>query len=70
VITQFAAVVIAFISTGSHLKTLANARASEAIRRLVGMQAGTTRVREDGGEAEPPIDAVRQAAPAAPPPAG
>lgn len=69
VITQFwfnnpntyydiAAMVIAFISTGSYLKTRATARASEAIRNLVSLQARTARLLRDGEEFEVPIDHV------------
>ncbi|WP_374712934.1 heavy metal translocating P-type ATPase [Symbiobacterium terraclitae] len=70
VITQFwfnnpntyydiAAMVIAFISTGSYLKSRATARASEAIRKLVSLQARTARLLRDGQEMEVPIDHLR-----------
>ncbi|HEY3368312.1 MAG TPA: heavy metal translocating P-type ATPase [Symbiobacteriaceae bacterium] len=55
---DIAAMVIAFISTGSYLKTRATARASEAIRNLVSLQARTARVLRDGQEADVPIDHV------------
>lgn len=70
VITQFwlhnpntyydiAAMVITFISTGSYLKARATARASEAIRSLVRLQARSARVLRDGQEREVPIDHLR-----------
>ncbi len=55
---DIAAMVIAFISTGSYLKSRATSRASEAIRNLVGLQARTARVLRHGQEAEVPIDDV------------
>lgn len=56
---DIAAMVIAFISTGSYMKTRATARASEAIRNLVGMQARTARVLRGGQEVDVPIDEVK-----------
>ncbi len=56
---DIAAMVITFISTGSYLKARATARASEAIRTLVSLQARTARVLRDGQEREVPIDHVR-----------
>lgn len=56
---DIAAMVIAFISTGSYLKTRATSRASEALRSLVSLQARTARVLRAGEEFEVPIDHVR-----------
>ncbi len=56
---DIAAMVITFISTGSYLKVRATARASEAIRELVSLQARTARILRSGVEAEVPIDHVQ-----------
>jgi Cu+-exporting ATPase len=54
-----AAMIITFITTGTFLKTLATSRASESIRKLVGLQAKTARVVREGGEVDVFIDNVQ-----------
>lgn len=54
-----AAMIITFITTGTFLKTLATSRASESIRKLVGLQAKTARVIREGGEVDVFIDNVQ-----------
>lgn len=56
---DIAAMVIAFISTGSYMKSRATSKASEAIRNLVGLQARMARVLRDGTETEVAIDDVQ-----------
>lgn len=56
---DIAAMVIAFISTGSYMKSRATSSASEAIRNLVGLQARSARVLRDTQETEVPIDHVQ-----------
>ncbi len=53
------ATIIALILLGRYLEARAKGRASEAIRRLAGMQARTARVIRDGEEADLPIEEVR-----------
>jgi Cu+-exporting ATPase len=55
---ETAAIIIVFILLGRYLEALAKGRTSEAIRRLVGLQARTARVVRDGAEVEVPVDAV------------
>ena len=55
---EAAAVIIVLILLGKYLEARATGRTSEAIRRLIGMQARTARVLRDGVESEIPIDRV------------
>ena len=56
---EAAAVIIVLILLGKYLEARATGRTSEAIRRLIGMQARTARVVRDGVESDIPIDRVR-----------
>ncbi|HYQ40232.1 MAG TPA: heavy metal translocating P-type ATPase, partial [Pseudomonas sp.] len=56
---EAAAVIVALILLGRFLEARAKGRTSQAIRRLVGLQARTARVRRDGQLLEVPIDEVR-----------
>lgn len=56
---DIAAMVIAFISTGSYMKSRATSRASEAIRNLISLQARSARILRDGQETEVPIDHIQ-----------
>ncbi len=51
-----AAVIITLILLGRMLEAKARGRTSEAIKRLVGLQARTARVARDGNEIEVPLD--------------
>jgi Cu+-exporting ATPase len=55
---EAAAVIIALILLGKLLEASAKGKTSEAIRRLLGLQAKTARVVRDGGEIDIPIEAV------------
>ncbi|WP_080692147.1 heavy metal translocating P-type ATPase [Brucella anthropi] len=55
---EAAAVIVTLILLGRLLEARAKGRTSEAIKRLVGMQAKTARVRRDGKVVEVAIDAV------------
>lgn len=55
---EAAAVIVALILLGRYLEARAKGRTSEAIKRLVGLQARTARVRRDGAVVEVSIDAV------------
>ncbi|WP_084438657.1 heavy metal translocating P-type ATPase [Shinella sp. HZN7] len=55
---EAAAVIVTLILLGRLLEARAKGRTSEAIRRLVGLQAKTAHVRRDGKTVELPIDAV------------
>ncbi len=55
---EAAAVIIALILLGRHLEARARGRASQAIERLIGLQANTARVLRDGRWADIPIDDV------------
>ncbi|MEO8193055.1 MAG: heavy metal translocating P-type ATPase [Gemmatimonadales bacterium] len=55
---EAAAVIIALILAGRMLEARAKGRTSEAIRRLIGLQAKTATIVRDGSEAEVAIDAV------------
>jgi Cu+-exporting ATPase len=55
---EAAAIIIAFINLGSALEVRARGRTSEAIRRLIGLQAKTARVIRDGEERDIPIGDV------------
>ncbi len=54
-----AAVIITLILLGRLLEAIAKGRTSEAIKRLVGLQAKTARVIRDGEEADIPVEEVR-----------
>ncbi|HRO59543.1 MAG TPA: copper-translocating P-type ATPase, partial [Burkholderiaceae bacterium] len=56
---EAAAVIVALILIGRYLEARAKGRTSQAIRRLVGLQARTARVRRDGQVLELPIAEVR-----------
>ena len=55
---EAAAVIVTLILLGRLLEARAKGRTSEAIKRLVGLQAKTARVRRDGKTIELPIDSV------------
>ena len=55
---EAAAVIVTLILLGRLLEARAKGRTSEAIKRLVGLQAKTARVRRDGGTVDLPIAAV------------
>jgi Au+-exporting ATPase len=52
---EAAAVIVVLILLGRYLEARAKGRTSEAIKRLVGLQARTARVRRDGAAVEMPI---------------
>ncbi len=56
---EAAAVVLTLVFLGKYLEAVAKGRASEAIRKLLGLSARTARVLRDGEEREIPVDAVR-----------
>ncbi|MEW6688384.1 MAG: heavy metal translocating P-type ATPase [Pseudomonadota bacterium] len=56
---EAAAVVITLVFLGKFLEAVAKGRASDAIRKLLGLKARTARVLRDGKEVEVPIDAVQ-----------
>jgi Au+-exporting ATPase len=56
---EAAAVIVTLILLGRLLEARAKGRTSEAIKRLVGLQAKTARIRRDGKTVDLPIDAVR-----------
>ena len=56
---EAAAVIVALILLGRFLEARAKGRTSEAIRRLIGLQARSAHVRRDGQLVEVAIDAVR-----------
>ncbi|MCX6000911.1 MAG: heavy metal translocating P-type ATPase, partial [Chloroflexi bacterium] len=53
------ALIISIILLGRYLESRAKGRTSEAIRKLVGLQARTASVLQDGREVETPIDDVK-----------
>ena len=55
---EAAAVIVALILLGRFLEARAKGRASEAIKRLVGLQAKVARVRRDGRAVEVPLASV------------
>ncbi|MGH2395910.1 MAG: heavy metal translocating P-type ATPase, partial [bacterium] len=55
---ETASIIIVFILLGRYLEALAKGRTSEAIRRLIGLQAKTARVLRDGREVDVPIEDV------------
>ena len=56
---ETAAVIITLILLGRLLEARARGRTSEAMKRLMGLQAKTARVVRDGEEADIPVDEVR-----------
>ncbi|MCB8819917.1 heavy metal translocating P-type ATPase [Microvirga rosea] len=56
---EAAAVIVALILLGRFLEARAKGRTSEAIKRLIGLQAKTARVLRDGNPQEIPLDQVR-----------
>jgi len=55
---EAAAIIIAFINIGAALEMRARGKTSEAIKRLIGLQARTARVVENGVETDIPIENV------------
>ncbi len=55
---EAAAIIIAFINLGAVLEARARGKTSEAIKRLIGLQAKTARVVRDGIEIDIPIEDV------------
>jgi Cu+-exporting ATPase len=55
---ETAAIIIVFILLGRYLEARAKGRTSDAIRRLVGLQAKTARIIRDGAEVDVPVDQV------------
>jgi Cu+-exporting ATPase len=56
---ETAAVIVTLILVGRVLEASAKGRTSEAMKRLMGLQAKTARVVRDGEEADIPVDEVR-----------
>jgi P-type Cu+ transporter len=56
---EAAAVIVTLILLGRTLEARAKGRTSEAIKRLIGLQAKTTRVLRDGDAVEIPLDEIR-----------
>ncbi len=56
---EAAAVVVTLVFLGKYLEAVAKGRASDAIRKLLGLKARTARVLREGEEVEVPIEAVR-----------
>ena len=56
---EAAAVIVTLIMLGRYLEAVSKGRTSEAIRRLVGLQPKTARVRRDGIVTEVPLNDVR-----------
>ncbi|KXA97069.1 ATPase [candidate division MSBL1 archaeon SCGC-AAA259I14] len=54
------AMIMAFHLTGRYIEAKARGRASEAIKRLMELEADTARVIDDGEEKEVPVDRVEQ----------
>ncbi len=54
------AMIMAFHLTGRYLEAKAKGRASQAIRRLLALEAKTARILRDGKEVEVPIDEVEE----------
>ena len=55
---EAAAAIITLVLVGKYLEAIAKGRTSEAIRRLMGLQAKTARVVRNGSEVELPIERV------------
>jgi Cu+-exporting ATPase len=56
---ETAAVIVTLIVIGKFLEARAKGRTSDAIKKLMGLQAKTARVVRDGAEADIPVDEVR-----------
>jgi Cu+-exporting ATPase len=56
---ETASIIIVFILLGRYLEARAKGRTSEAVRRLVGLQAKTARVIRGGGEVDVPVEEVQ-----------
>ena len=56
---EAAAVIVVLILLGKYLEARAKGRTGEAIRKLVGLQARTARVRRDGETHERPVEEIR-----------
>jgi Cu+-exporting ATPase len=56
---ETAAVIITLIKLGKFLEARAKGRTSEAIKKLMGLQARAARILRDGVESEVPVDEVR-----------
>ncbi|MBE3598602.1 MAG: copper-translocating P-type ATPase [Limnochordaceae bacterium] len=56
---ETSALIVTLIILGKYLEARAKGRASEAIRKLVGLQAKTARVLRDGAEVEVPVEQVQ-----------
>lgn len=56
---EVAALLIAFILLGKYLEAIAKGKTSEAIRKLMGLQAKTATVKREGKEIEIPIEEVQ-----------
>jgi Cu+-exporting ATPase len=56
---ETAAVIITLVLLGRFLEAIAKGRTSEAMKRLMGLQAKTARVVRDGEETDVPVDDVR-----------
>ncbi|MEW6045039.1 MAG: heavy metal translocating P-type ATPase [Bacillota bacterium] len=56
---ETSAIIITLIILGKYLEALAKGRTSEAIRKLMGLQARTARVVRDGTELEVPVEQVQ-----------
>ncbi len=54
-----AAVIITLVLLGRYIEALSKGRTSEAIRRLMGLQARTARIEREGRETEVPVEEVR-----------
>mgnify|MGYP005846555203 CR=1 FL=1 len=54
-----AAIIITFILAGKYLEALMRGRTSEAVKKLLRLQAKTARVLKDGDEVEIPVEDVR-----------
>lgn len=56
---ETSAIIITLIILGKYLEAVAKGRTSEAIRKLMGLQAKTARVLRDGAEVEVPVEQVQ-----------
>lgn len=56
---ESSAILITLILLGKLLETIAKGKTSQAIKKLIGLQAKTARVLRDGGEEDVPIDEVQ-----------
>ena len=56
---ETSAIIITLIILGKYLEAVAKGRTSEAIRKLMGLQAKTARVLRDGAEVDVPVEQVQ-----------